>query len=116
MEDLFDEQCENIRIICGIETIDDPIEKNVTTSYLNGKPIKAIVSDISPTSASYKMPGIETEKTKEILIKKKYKGLLELSQKIKIRGEYYEGWRISGKLSYRIEGDYLRAYVYIKKV
>ena len=73
------------------------------------------MSDIIPSKAVWKMPGIATDKTKEIIIKKKYKPLIELSQKILIDGDYYEGWRNNGRLNYRIEGDYLRVYVYIKK-
>ena len=116
MDELFKEHSRTIRIYLSIETIADPFEKDVRLIQLNSLPIKAIISDISPTSAIWKMPGISAEKTKEIIINKKYENLLKQSQLIEIDGELFEGWQINGKLSYRIEGDYLRAYIYIKRV
>jgi len=115
LNEFFKEHAKTIRIYLAIETVDDPFEKNVSLTQLNSLPIKAIVSDISPTSAIWKMPGISSEKTKEIIIKKKYENLLKQSQLIEIDKELFEGWRINGRLSYRIEGNYLRAYCYIKK-
>ncbi len=116
LNEFFGEHAKTIRIYLATETITDPYEKNVSLTQLNPIPIRAIISDVSPASAVYKMPGISTEKVKEIIIKSKYESLLIQSQKIKIENDYYEGWRISGRLSYRIEGDFLRAYCYIKKV
>ena len=115
LNDFFREHAKTIRIYLATETLVDPFEKNVSLTELNPIPIRAIISDVSPASAIYKMPGISTEKTKEIIIKKKYESLLKQSQKIEFDGDFYEGWRISGRLSYRIEGNYLRAYIYIKR-
>jgi len=116
MDSLFREYAQNIRVFLAVETIVDPIEKNVIKTHLNPIPIKAIVTDILASQAVWKMPGIATEKTKEIIIEKKYKDLLEQSQKIEIDGDLFEGWRINGRLQYRVEGDYLRATIYTKKV
>lgn len=115
---VFEEQAENIRIILGTETQDDPFEKSVSLSYLNGKPIRAIVNDITFAKAQWAMPGITTNCSKEIILKKKYRPLLELSQKIKIQDDdnEYEGWRQNSKMQIRQEGQYLRAYIYIKNV
>jgi len=116
MENLFRNKSEYIRIYMGTETINDPYEKDVSVTMLNPMPIKAIVTDLIASQSVWKMPGIEANKAKEIIIKKKYENALKASQKMKIRGEFYNGWRVNGKLQYRIEGDYLRAYVYYKKV
>lgn len=116
MENLFKECSQWIRIYLGIETIDDPYEQNVETTYLNPLSIKAIISDITPAQVQYKMPGVLSEKAKEIIIEKKHESLLKKSQKIEIDGELYQGWKQYGRLQYRIEEDYIRAYLYIKQV
>lgn len=115
MDNLFREQSKTIKIYPAIETITDPFKKTVSKTYLNPQPIKAIVTDVDFSRIQYKMPGITTERAKEIIIKKKYETLLKVSQKIKIDNVEYYGWKINGKLQYRIEGSYIRAYVYIKK-
>ena len=99
----------------GTETQTDPYEKTVDITMLNPIPIKAIVTDISPASSQWKMPGIVSEKTKQILIEKKYENLLKFSQKIEINDEFYYGWKTNGRLNYVIEDLFIRAYVYIKK-
>jgi len=116
MDELFKQHAKSIKIYLATERETDPFEHSIELTQLSPIPIKAIVSDISPTSAIWKMPGISAEKTKEIIINKKHENLLKQSQLIEIDKELYEGWRINGRLSYRIEGDYLRAYIYIKKV
>jgi len=115
MDSLFKEKSKYIKIYVGKETIADPYEKNKTTVHLNPISIRAIISDISPASSQWKMPGIITAKTKQIIIKKKFKSLIEQSQKIIIDSETYYGWRINGRLTYTIEDKYLRCYIYIKK-
>lgn len=115
MEELFKEQSRTIKIYLGVETVEDPYEKNTTYSLLNPLPIKAIVTDLTTTKAQYAMAGIVVDKAKEIIIEKKYESLLLKSQKIQVDNDYYVGWRQNGRLQYRIEGDYLRAYIYIKK-
>ncbi|MEQ9716551.1 MAG: hypothetical protein ABGF52_13620 [Candidatus Asgardarchaeum sp.] len=117
MDDLFfREHSKPIRISRGLETIDDPFEKNVTVVYLNPLPIRAIISDLTMAKVNYAMPGISTDKAKEIIIEKKRRHLIERSHRIEIAGEYYEGWRVNGKAQMREEGNYLRIYIYIKKV
>lgn len=116
MDKLFKEQSEWIRIYIGKETVEDKFEKNISVVLLNPYPVRAIVTDIIFSQIQWKMPGLTTEKAKEIIINKKKENLLKASQKIKIQGEYYYGWKVNGKLQYRIEGNYIRAYVYYKKV
>lgn len=116
MEVLFREKAIKIRIILAMEKETDPFEHTVDFSELPSLPISAIVTDLTATKAQYAMIGIITDSAKEIIIKKKYESLLLKSYKIKIGNDYYIGWKQNGKLQYRIEGDYLRAYVYIEKV
>jgi len=115
MEELFKEQSKTIKIYLGVETIQDPYEKNTSHTLLNPFPIKAIVTDLTATKAQYAMAGIVVDKAKEIIINKRYESLLLKSQKIQIDNDYYIGWQQNGRLQYRVEGNFLRAYVYIKK-
>lgn len=117
MDELFNEQAKNIKLYVGVESIDDPYEKNVNTTLLQPLQVKGIVTDLSNSQIQWKMPGIITDKSKEIIIEKIHKGLLEMTQKITVEGDssIYDGWRINGKLQYRVEQDYLRAYIYVKK-
>lgn len=104
-----------IDIYTGKEVIEDPYDKNVTVVYNNPLPIIAIVTDLTAAQADWKMPGIMVKKVKEIFVEKKYKSLIEMSEKIGIEGEMYEGWRVSGKMQIReMAGNVLRLYVYIK--
>lgn len=116
MKELFNEKSIKIRIYTAIEAIDDPYEQNVIITELPSLAISAIVTDISPTSAAWKMGGLETQKTKQIIIEKKYRSLLENSYKILVSGELFEGWRISGKMQMIEEGEYLTFYCYILKI
>lgn len=116
MKHLFKEKSQKIRIILAMETIEDPYEKNVSFSELPSLPISAIVTDLTLAKIQWAMPGIISDKAKEIIIQKKYESLLLKSYKIKIGNTYFIGWRQNGKLQYRQEGDYIRAYVYIEKV
>lgn len=113
----FREHSKSIRIYRAVEIETDPYEHTVETTYLPSLPVKAIVSDISPASSQWKMPGIVTEKTKQIIIEKKYEKLLLRSHKIVIRGDTadYYGWRINGRLTYKTVGKYLEVYIYVKK-
>jgi hypothetical protein len=110
-------QGEWIEIFTGSEQVLDPYEKNVQVTYNNPLPIKAIVVDLTAAQANWKMPGVVVQKVKEIYVQKKYRSLIEASQKIQIKGEMYEGWRDNGKMQIReMAGNVLRLYVYIKVV
>ena len=115
MEDIFRDYSEKILLYLGIESINDPYSQEVDIEYLNPIPIRAIVSDISFAKSQWSMPGVTAAKVKQILIEKKHESLFKLSQKLKIDSDEYEGWRENGKLQYKVEGDFLRAFVYIKK-
>lgn len=115
MDNLFKEKSVYIRIFMGTTSILDPYERNIEEVLINPIPIKAIVNDISPSSSQWKMPGIISIKTKQIIIQKKYENMLKMSRKIEIDNEDYYGWKTNGRLNYVVEGEYLKAYVYIKK-
>jgi len=116
VDKLFKDMAKSIKIYLGKENIDDPYEKNVSLTTMNPIPIKAIISDLTFAKIQWAMPGIVADKAKEITIKIRHKSLLEMSQKIEIDGEFYEGWRQNSKMQTRKEGNYLRCYIYLKKV
>lgn len=116
MEELFREKSQKIRIYLATETIDDPYEKNVKLKELNPLPIRAIVTDLTASSAQWKMIGIVADKAKEIIVEKKYRSLIEKSYKIEVDGDFYNGWKMNGRMQIREEGNYCRIYIYIKKV
>lgn len=115
MDELFREQSQRIRIYLAITSIEDPFEKNESLVDLPNLPIDAIVSDLGFVKIQYVMPGIVTEQAKEIIIEKRHQSLIEQCYKIEIDGILYEGWKIAGRLQYKIEQDYMRAYIYRKK-
>lgn len=116
MDKLFKEQSQKIRIYLAKETETDPFEHTVELTEIHPFPIRAIVSDLTANQASWKIMNISVDKAKEIIVQKKYRTLIEQSQKIKIDNDYFEGWRVSGRMQIREEGDYCRIYCYIKKV
>jgi hypothetical protein len=116
MDDLFKCDSENILFYQAIETQTDPIYKETTLTYLNPLPVPAIVTDLGFSQIQWKMPGVLTDKAKEIIIDKKYEPLFKLAFKIKIGTEEYVGWKNNGQVQYRIEDDYLRAYVQLKQI
>ncbi len=104
-----------IEIYTGKEIIQDPYEQNVKVIYNNPLPIRAIVVDLSAAQADWKMPGILVKKIKEVFVEKKYRSLIELSEKIGIDGDLYEGWSVDGRMQIReMAGNVLRLYVYIE--
>jgi hypothetical protein len=115
MDSLFREHSEKILIYIGREQEEDTVENNVSVSMYNPVPIDAIVSDLSFAKVGWSMPGKHASKAKEILVEKKHQALLELSQKIKIGADLYEGFRESGRIQSKVEGDYLRLFCYIEK-
>jgi len=115
MDELFREYAQKILIYLAVPTIEDPFEKNESLVDLPSLPIDAIVTDLTFAKIQWAMPGIATEQAKEIIIEKRHQSLIEQCYKIEIDGIIYEGWKIAGRLQYKIEQDYLRAYIYNKK-
>jgi hypothetical protein len=115
MDELFRQQSKRIKIYLAVSSTTDPYDKTEELSELPSLPIDAIVADLTFAKIQYAMPGCTTEQAKEIIIEKKHKTLLEASWKIEIDNVLYEGWKTSGKLQYKIEQDYIRAYVHRKK-
>lgn len=115
MDNLFREMSQKIQIYLSIVSLNDPFEKNESLVDLPSLPINAIVTDLGFAKIQWAMPGIVTESAKEIIIEKRHQSLIEQSYKIEIDGIIYEGWKINGRLQYKIEQDYMRAYIYRKK-
>ena len=115
MDELFKCNSEYIKIFVGTTSETDPYEHTIEETLMNPIPIKAIVTDLTSTQMNWKTAGIITSKAKEIIIKKKHEDMLKMSRKIEINNEDYYGWKTNGQLNYRVEGNYLRCYVYIKK-
>ena len=117
MDKLFKEESKKIRIYMTTEVETDPYEHTVEHTNLNPLPIRALISDLIASQLNWKMPGIATESAKELIIEKKYRTLLEKSHLIEIDDDYYEGWKINGRMQIKVIGkDYLRVYVYLSKV
>lgn len=115
MDELFKEEAIAIRIFYGKEVELDPFDKNTKLIEFPSLPVKALCSDLIASQASWKLPGININKAKQIIIEKKFESFFLLSQRIRIGDTDYQGWRVNGSLQYRIEDNYLRAYIYSGK-
>lgn len=115
MENLFRENSIFIRIFYGKEVETDPYDKSTELIEFPSLPVLALCSDLIASQATWKMPGIEINRAKQIIIEKKFESFFLLSQRIKIGDTNYKGWRVNGALQYRIEDNYLRAYIYSGK-
>ena len=68
MDELFKEMSQKIKVYIGIESEEDPFEKNTNITYLPSLAIDAVVSDFSFAKVQYNMIGIKTSKAKELYI------------------------------------------------
>lgn len=109
LQQLIREQGTNIQIFIGKETTDDPNYDTKSVAYLNPFPIRALVSDISSASATWRMMGTKTNKVKEVTCNKRHRDLIEKSRKIKISGDFYYGYRPANgsKIQIKEAGDYI---------
>jgi len=115
VEDFFREYSQFIRAYRAITVIEDPLEKNVSVTYLPPIAVKALIKDLIASQISWKIPGISTDKAVEIIIQKRDRSIIENSYKIEINGEIYESWKSNGKMQIRTLGDYCRIYCYLKR-
>ena len=113
----FKQLAKRIILIIAGESVDDPYEQNQTFTEYVEIPVYAIVTDLTASQAQWKMYGVTSlVSAKEIVIEKGYEDTFKLTYRIKVDSEdtNYEGFRLNGRLEYRIEGDFLRAYIYSK--
>jgi hypothetical protein len=117
MKELFREKARNIKIIISKSEEQDPYEKSTNEIPIMYLPVKAIVSDLTVSKIQWAMPGVLSDKAKEITIQQKDYSKLSLSSTIIVDGENYLGWKSNGKLQYRNtdDGKYIRCYIYLKK-
>jgi hypothetical protein len=120
MRYLFRDHSQPIQLFPSISTDNDPYEHNKTAQELNPIPIKAVVTDLAFEKVTWVMPGIVTDNAKQIIIEARNLSILLASQRIRINGEDFEGWKVNGRLQYKLEGEhpysFIRAYVYRKLV
>lgn len=110
--DSLDDEKKVIRVYLANEEIKDPYEETKIYTIKTPKSIKGIVTDLIATQINWKMPGVITTDAKELIIKKRYRSLIEASYKLEIDKKFYEGWKIQGNMQIREEGDFIRVYVY----
>ena len=115
MDELFKEMSQKIKVYIGIESEEDPYEKNISIISLPSLPIDAVVNDLTFAKLVWAMPGISTDSAKEIYIQKRDEKLLEQSYKVEIEGILYDSWKIAGKMQKKSEGNYVRIYCYRKQ-
>ena len=118
MERLFEKFEKKIQVYLATQTVSDPYTKSTTDLIVTQVPIKGIVSELSAGSIGYKMPGIVTEKAMQLMVLKKYRTLIEKSYKLQIVGEaeFFEGWKLNGRMQIIEIGDYIKVYIYKKQV
>ena len=118
MERLFEKFEKKIQVYLATQTVSDPYTKSTTDLIVTQVPIKGIVSELSAGSIGYKMVGIITEKAMQLIVPKRYRSLLEKSYKLQIVGEteFYEGYKLNGRLQILEIGDYIKIYIYKKQV
>lgn len=114
LEELIRENGQYIYVFIFKEVLDDSEERNVTLTKLSPIPIKALVSDLTPTQMQWKTSGIVTSRAKEIICDSKHLNLILQSHKIEIDGNAYVGWKDNNKLVYKKIKGYIQLYVYSK--
>lgn len=104
-----------INVYIGKETVTDQLEESIEITYYSPNRIKGMLEDLSVASAVYKMPGINTTKSKIFVCHKSYRTLFENSHKIEINNEIYYGYKdgAGSNIVIKEEGSYIR--VYLKK-
>ena len=113
LDELINQEGQWIKIVLGKEIITDPEEQTTKVIFDNPIPIKCLVNDLTSAQLRWKMYGIETSQGKELFMDAKYRGIIDMSQKIVIDNVDYVGWRDDlGKMQIRQEGSYLKIYVY----
>jgi hypothetical protein len=112
LDQLFNLKSEAILVYLGKEYIADPNRKNVEVTEFKPVVIRALVFPLTPTSAFYKMRGIEVNRALELIIHKRHLNELTLCQHIDYDGISYYGWKKNNKMVYRKEGAYYRVLVY----
>ena len=116
MQDIFRDNSKTIKLYPSVSVIQDPLEKNAIEQEINPIPVLAIVTDLAFEKVTWAMPGIVTDNAKQIIIQKRDLSILLCSNRITVDGEDFEGWKVNGRLQYKTEDLYVRAYIYRKLV
>ncbi len=118
LTDLLNNEGQNIKIYFSSETVVDPnyqIKERVLTGSMN---VRGLVSDLSYAKAIWRMPGIKSEITKEIITQYKFKSYFLKSEKIEIDGETFYGYKPANgnKIQIKRMGDYMSVLVHTQEV
>lgn len=112
LDDVFKKEGKWLKVYQGVETVDDPYEKNVSVTELNPLPIKVIITDVPASKMVWKVPGLIVAKAKEVYFKKHHRNLIENSQRFEFENDSYVGYRQNGKLQIEEQDDYLKLLIY----
>lgn len=102
-----------INIFIGKESTKNTLTGDITITYGSPNPVKGLLEDMSDASAVYKIPGVNTTKSKIFVCHKNYRTIFENSHKIEIDNEIYYGYKddAGNKIRIKEEGNYIRVYL-----
>lgn len=102
-----------INVYIAKESPKNILTGDINIEYGSPNPIKGILEDMSDASAVYKIPGVNTTKSKIFVCHKNYRTIIENSHKVEINNEVYYGYKddSGNKLRIKEEGNYIRVYI-----
>lgn len=113
LEEIIKQEGKWIKIVLGKSIITDPEEQSTKTTLINPILIKGLVTELTANQLRWKMFGIENQQGMEIIVDKKYKNVIQMSQKIIIDNIEFVGYLGDiGKLQVKEEGNYLKIYTF----
>jgi hypothetical protein len=115
IEDFFNKHKSRIILNFAKETNESVYRNEPTYTIVAHTHIDALVNDLNATQIQWKMQGINSSKAKQIIFHKRHLESFKSAYSLRIDSEDYEGWKANGQLQYRAYGDYIQAYVYIKR-
>lgn len=104
-----------VKIYVAKTTVNDSYTKDVTETFYNPIPVKALVSDYDLAKLEWVIPGLNATRSKVLTMHKNYRPLILLSYKIEIDGESetYLGYKKGRGNNLRIKesGDYIKIII-----
>lgn len=82
-----------LKVFIAKETVDDYTEKTKSLTYYNPIVIPAIISELTSEQLFWKSGGVRADRSFQVLIDKKFRETLRLSNKININGVDCYGYR-----------------------
>ena len=113
MRELFEKHSRPIMFYLEIEKEDPYGLGRTSKKYQTYITKNAIVNDIDYARIAYKLPGLQVEEAKEIIIEKTALSIFLNSKKIIIDGKEYSSWKDNtNKVRYKDLGEFISAYIY----